>query len=277
MTANSNRVLSSFTEASKIFPKIVYKYRVWDTEEHKTILTDRLVWFAAPSSFPDPLDCKNPIRYDLLSKKQVYEIYLLSSKENNVNYSRQQHRKDARDWAKKNLLKNKEHLNKIEIESSNDFNSRVGILSLTANPANKYMWEKYSQNHSGFVVGFNPLIAFKYFGGGRKVEYVDKLPIIYPRPINEFMKQIELQVYYKLNKWYSEEEYRVQKFDFINPFDEYRKVNLPPEAYSEIIFGAKINPVAKNEIISTVKEIMPHIKLKQAQLNDSDEIFIRDE
>lgn len=53
-------------------PQTVYKYRVWKNPRHQTILTDRQVWFAQPSSFEDPLDCKIPIRYDLLTEKDIY-------------------------------------------------------------------------------------------------------------------------------------------------------------------------------------------------------------
>lgn len=39
-------------------PEVVYKYRDWNNNFHKKIITNREVFFAAPTSFEDPLDCK---------------------------------------------------------------------------------------------------------------------------------------------------------------------------------------------------------------------------
>ena len=75
-----------------------------------TILTERQVWFAQPSSFTDPFDCKNPLRYDLLTEKDIYNKYLSASKDDHPNWVRQQHREFARDWTKKSPMKNNERL-----------------------------------------------------------------------------------------------------------------------------------------------------------------------
>jgi hypothetical protein len=62
-------------------PDTIYKYRNWDDPFHKTIITQQEVYFAKPTSFEDPLDCKNPVRYDLLTDKDIYNHYLDHSKE----------------------------------------------------------------------------------------------------------------------------------------------------------------------------------------------------
>jgi len=277
MKADSDRSVMPFTLASKKFPPTVYKYRVWETPKHRTILTDRQVWFAAPSTFNDPLDCKNPTRYDILSDKELSQVYLNSSKEENPNFSRQQHRAYVRKWLKKTSLRDKDYLKEMSIKDNENLNNFLGVLSLTANPANKAMWETYSQSHTGFVVGFNSQIAFQYFGGGGKVEYVDQLPIIKPRPFNDFMEQARLKIYFKHSKWASEDEYRLQKSGFSSTYDENRKIVLPVEAFSEIVFGAQINQTVKSEIIAIIKNTMSHIKLRQAQLNGTGEVAIYNE
>ena len=53
------------------FPPVVYKYRNWNDQNHKTIITQKEVFFASPSSFDDPHDCRIPIRHDLLSYAEV--------------------------------------------------------------------------------------------------------------------------------------------------------------------------------------------------------------
>lgn len=55
------------TTFSKLeFPKTVYKYRTAKNPFHRTILSKRIVYFAAPETFEDEFDCQNPERYDLL-------------------------------------------------------------------------------------------------------------------------------------------------------------------------------------------------------------------
>ena len=51
-------------------PKTLYKYRCWNKELHRSILSDRIVYMAAPSTFEDPLDCKNPITVGPITKKR---------------------------------------------------------------------------------------------------------------------------------------------------------------------------------------------------------------
>jgi hypothetical protein len=44
------------------FPETVYKYREAEKEWHRSILSEREVYFAPPGSFEDKLDCKIPTR-----------------------------------------------------------------------------------------------------------------------------------------------------------------------------------------------------------------------
>ena len=82
--------MTPFEEIEDI-PPIIYKYRDWQDDYHKKIITDYQVFFAEPKSFKDPEDCKNPIRYDLLSTREIYEKYLTESYKINRNFKRKQH------------------------------------------------------------------------------------------------------------------------------------------------------------------------------------------
>lgn len=55
-------------------PDIVYKYRDWENELHKTIITDRKVYFAEPTSFEDPLDCKIEVDYESMTDKEIHDF-----------------------------------------------------------------------------------------------------------------------------------------------------------------------------------------------------------
>ena len=42
-------------------PNILYKYRNWDNELHKKVLTDNILYMASPRDFEDIHDCKGKI------------------------------------------------------------------------------------------------------------------------------------------------------------------------------------------------------------------------
>src|SRR5690554_5666174 len=95
----------SFDEMTDL-PNTLYKYRIWEDQYQQTILTERIVYMAAPTSFEDQKDCKLFKRYDLMSETDIYQKYLNTSKEVNLNWSRQQHRAFAREWTKKSPMRN---------------------------------------------------------------------------------------------------------------------------------------------------------------------------
>ena len=257
------------------WPKEVYKYRDWNVRFHSGILTQKEVFFSPPSGFEDPLDCKNHIRYDLLTDEDIFQKYLHYSHldETHAGWSRQQHRKYARANAKRSPMKDKGMRLKFQQDSFNELDARLGILSLAERPNNIRMWEAYSNNHTGFCVGFNPRIMFPFLGGGGPVFYCDELPTIYPTPKDSMEEQHGKQVFSKLRKWEFEEEYRTHKFNekgFAkdeNGRDE-RVIVLPAEAYTEVILGALATPEVKSQIIEAVRQILPHVTLKQAILDN---------
>jgi len=250
-------------------PEIIYKYRHWNDPFHKTIMTNREVYFAKPSSFTDPFDCKIPIRYDLLSDVDIYNHYLFVSKEKYENWSRQRHRAFAREWARKSLIKDSDFVNKQQKKEFDEYNECSGILSLTENISNLDMWKCYSDDHKGFAVGFDPLIMFKYLGcGGRKVIYYDELPIVYPRPKHSFEAQLYLQNFSKLRIWEFEEEYRAIKFNPNPMSDNERIIKIPAYAYKEIIFGAKMDESVKDDFRKSIPFELENVPIKQARFNN---------
>lgn len=231
------------------FPDIIYKYRKWNDEYQKTILTERTVFLAPPTSFEDKKDCKLLKRYDLMRSKDIYNKYLEYSKRDNPLRTRQQHQAHAREEAKQSLMRNPKYVKHIQEEHFREFDKRFGVLSLTANPMNIKMWEKYSDDGKGFCVGFYPEIMFPHLGGGGKVLYYDKLPNILHD--DDFHTEHFKQVFSKEDIWTFEEEYRTHRF-YENPPSQFERcVILPSNAYKEIIFGWQTPPEFIEEIKST--------------------------
>ncbi len=255
----------------KKLPKYVYKYRDWTDHFHKTIITARQVYFAPPKSFPDPLDCKLLPRYDLLTEKEIYNKYLNLSKKDDDGWTRQQHRKFARQWTKSSPLKNKEQIKRLQEEDFDEFDSRFGVLSMTANPCNIEMWKSYASNHTGFCIGFKSIILFndpEHFGGGGEVIYYNELPIIHPN--DSFEEQSTKQTFSKEIKWEFEEEYRLHKFWQAPADRQQRTATVPSDAYYEIIFGAKMTEEQKQEIKNAVDIATLTVQYRQAVLLDNE-------
>ncbi|MBK9013740.1 MAG: DUF2971 domain-containing protein [Saprospiraceae bacterium] len=258
-------------------PKIVFKHRKWDGFQ-KDVILKREVFYAPPESFEDPLDCKVPIRYDQLTDEEIFGRYLERMKEQHPRWTRLKQRSEARYWFNKGLMRDKEHIQKVEEDYWKEFNERFGVLCLIPNPNSFKMWVEYSDNHKGYCVGFNTEIMFKdksKVGGGGKVIYFGELPIIHPLepPMQKMLKQI----YFKEKKWEFEDEFRVHKMHPNQISDEQRILKVPEEALAEIIFGAKMPPETKTEIIEIAKTSCKHAVFKQAVINaDSETISIVD-
>ncbi len=242
-------------------PEVVYKYRSWSDNYHKRFLTEREVFLASPGTFEDQLDCRNPTRFDLLTKKQIYDYFMWSSQNDNPNFTRQEHRKFARYWSKVSDVNNPKIVKEFMDKSVQDYYEREGILSLTENWNNNKMWEKYGDDGKGICIGYDTKIMFQHLGGGGAVEYCDKLPDIFPEPFMHYAEAMRNRVYFKTHEWDFEEEYRTKKF-WPNPASiSDRQIQLPPSAFKKVIFGHNVSEKDKEVIISVVKEKIGNIEL----------------
>jgi hypothetical protein len=239
-------------------PKTLYKYRTWNDFNHRKLLLNREVFLADPNSFEDEFDCKIPVRYDLLSDNEFFEKCFTISKLKFPNLSINDHLENVKKIANQDI---KKKITKNQNFRFRELNSRLGVLSLTANFQNEDMWKKYGDNFKGFCIGFDPEVIFQFFDGGGSVNYVDELPIISPTPIHDVLTQNILQTYTKLKKWSFEQEYRTYIFDN-DPIElKNRQVQLPSEAFKEIILGKKMSKIIENEIIDSIPIELKNISI----------------
>lgn len=233
-------------------PQVLYKYRDWQIDLHKSVLTSRELYLAPPSSFEDPMDCKLQKRYDLMNEKDIYLLYYKTSKREHPERSRIEHRKYASDWTRKSPLKDKAYVKEQQAIHYKEFDKRFGVLSLTAFPDNFDMWNKYANNGAGFCVGYNSVKLFEFVGGGGIVQYVDELPIIKYDDDNH-TEQIK-QVFFKEEKWRFEKEYRTHKFNQMPMSLQDRIIRVPCDAFEKVIFGWNMTEHEKDEIKAICEE-----------------------
>lgn len=246
-------------------PLVLYKYRDWSNPFHKKVLVEPSIYLAAPSDFEDPLDCKTPIRYDLLADYELFDNYLNESKRLNKHFNTfQKHLDWAGSWFLKSPINDPKRLKEIDDAATKGYDERIGILSLTEDPLNILMWDKYSNHLKGFCVGYNSHLLFRFLGGGRIVEYCKELPII--KPFEEPFSVHFKRVYHKEDKWSFEKEYRTHKFWPDRASEKERNVRISKECIVEVIFGPNISAEHKQEIENIIKLKLPKVKLIETKL-----------
>jgi hypothetical protein len=234
------------------------------------------VYMSRPADFEDKMDCKNHIRYDLLTDEQIWQRYYDLASEEHPGCTRDFAVGFANRWFERSNLRDKNYIKEQLERDFLEYDDRAGILILTTNPRRVEMWEKYAEHHTGFCVGFYPPEMFHYVGGGGIVHYEKELPVIMPHPWTDRNEQHLLQVFYKEEKWGFEEEYRTQTFDYYPLPMERRVRTLTPESYSEIIFGAKMLDDHKKKIIEAAKANKLNVAFKQAHLEADGTVIIHD-
>lgn len=235
------------------FPEVVYKYRDWNDPNHKRFITHKEIYMASALSFEDNQDCKNMVRYDLMNESQKDQWFTRMIKKKYPWHNRSQIRKEVNNVKKGHRINDTEKVREFNEESFIAECNRSGVLSLTENNENTYMWKKYANCKKGFCIGYNPKVLFPFLGGGGNVQYVDELPLILPRPIMEFDQQVYNNIFTKLRKWEFEDEYRTHMFwDHVVSIED-RQIEIPVEAFHSIILGSDMPNDSKEEIKLAVK------------------------
>ncbi|MGE0568700.1 MAG: DUF2971 domain-containing protein [Bacteroidia bacterium] len=241
-------------------PDVLYKYRSWTDPYQKSILTEQEIFLSSPRRFNDPYDCRIPVRYDLMTDEEMIErnadMFAVVNP-NMPNSEIQILAKKAFDdetlWCKSKLAKQGE-------DYFEKLHGTVGVVSLSSIRNNTLMWSHYADSHRGFCVGFHSELLFDtgHFGSGQKVDYCDELPVILPT--REDGLQIVKQIYSKESKWEYEKEYRLTTMHSAD-----KAVKIQIEAYKEVILGGRMLKEQKDEIISVIKNQLPHVEIYQVQ------------
>lgn len=239
-------------------PKVVYKYRVWNNEFHKRILINNEVYYSATSAFEDELDCNPPVDYP---QGQELFIYILKySMTHNLNKNYVWHIWNASKLYQSSPMSLPLELEKVERDNKDNFNKRFGVLSLAKHCNIDAMWNKYSDMHRGFCVGFDTYRLFSSIKGGcGSVMYVESLPRI--NFANDSLdEKIIKTVFYKEKKWEFEHEYRFHTmWDDIDKVE--RNCRLRWNSIVEVVLGKNMPSIYRQEIINIVKLKHPKARI----------------
>lgn len=240
--------------------RVLYKYRSWNNPFHQKLLTDCVVYLASPNSFEDQYDCRLPEDFPTLIElpKFFYQESFEHLPPSATKYDRFLF---VLKLCKESPLANRKIRNKLSQEIYQKFCRRFGVLSLTADPYNDIMWEKYAENHSGFCIGYGKKILEQSIkGGAGPVLYAKDLP-----HIEYFKEDIMIQhcknTYFKEMQWSYEKEYRMHKLWNIDVSEDERNIHVPKEAIVEIILGSEMSTENEDAIRNIAVKKYPKAKI----------------
>lgn len=252
-----------------MIPKYLYKYRNWDDEKHRRILTHNEIFFTSSRNFNDPFDTIVPLRFDLATHEQMKRLL-----QDHSNQTLDQYfgllGDDVVTTLIQHVAKNDENFIKsFEADLQEKKFNLYGIFTMSLLCDNILLWSHYANAHKGFCVGFDTSVlgtCFQEYSVAknliqiREVEYVDEFPLLNVVEM-DYEELVVRHVILKAKDWSYEKEFRAIL---------YKSTNLPyeliPEALTEVIIGARMSEQSRSEIISVLKNRIPRVNLLQAKL-----------
>jgi len=235
------------------YPRIVYKYRNWESLIQRKSITNNEIYFASPKSLNDPLEFINLFHYELLNyEKQIAFISKIII-DNTPNLTKQKIYENAIKWIAEDKKAGYIKLIKHGRNRIKDLRKKVGVFSTGKSANNNHLWVNYANNYRGFCIGYDfeelrNFLSIKYHssGFGGDVTYKETLPLIIPH-IEDILVDISQLCLIKLNNWKLEAENRMLKFGFSNC-----KASVKSSIIKEIIIGEDMSSQSKKKLLKYV-------------------------
>ena len=132
----------------------------------------------------------------------------------------------------------------------------IGISCFSATPSSILMWGHYADKHKGVCLGFRYNVLHSHFDV-RKMKYTDDVPVLElseerhrPHPLTS-----------KASCWEYEQEWRIAVSGWIAK----KKMRLPPDAISHVIFGVNAPENAEMNFVSDIVK-RSDIQIQKAQI-----------
>jgi hypothetical protein len=245
-------------------PQSLFKYRSWDNEFHKLVITNKELYFSSPEKFNDPYDCGLPFKQHPENFDPAIIKFKVEQTAPNI-FPGISGAELEEKCAKQVLLIQQNPESWFEMNwgcTPDDLNKLFGVLSLTPHATNYLMWSHYAQSHKGFCVEFNTrLLVESILGHYQKVIYSNDIPYFSIMDLLDEGLMTKL-LYTKSRDWEYEDEYRITRLKHVNV-----SVQFDPEALIGIYFGYKMSPEQQVEIIDKARPLYPNVKFYQMQLS----------
>ncbi len=250
-------------------PSYIYKYITWGKEYHKRVLRTNEIFFTSARNFNDPFDSSVPLRYDLGSDEQLFELCVDHVRHDNIYLTDDEVKRVARNILRDNNPRSPGwityHIN-IQKEYAA---TKFGILSCSTIKDSILMWSHYSDFHKGICLRLN-CQKFREFMESKEclendlviywnyIDYKIEYPLQNPFELDEDESYVK-QLLIKSEDWQYEKEIRFILFNYPN-----KAVIIPDGIIDQVILGCRMSEKNKMEIIKITKS--KNIELQQADL-----------
>lgn len=245
-----------------IAPRVVYAYR--SIGDHlRDALLQKHIWTANPLQFNDPFDCSLPVN-PTGSPQEAKEVINSLLRQNPMG---EEFENRAMSAAEEGQV--------IQSDFMVSFLKRVialtGAACFSETPNNILMWSHYAANHQGVCLGYE-------FGENRrdwlwKVDYSDLLPCVRLMDLVSEKRDDALKTLYltKSKHWEYEREWRMLRVHplFESDHDPERAFQIEPKFLRRVIFGCRIKPARREELISILSGWPTKIHFYQADCHVS--------
>ena len=238
---------------------LIYKYRSWNSTFNRDAFIHNQIFFSSPKELNDPFDFRIFVDYkklDTVSKIELYIDSLISNGLttlliNNINPL------ERKKLLIQLFLNDRDRMQDMFDEHNNIWTeNRFGVASFSKRWDSILMWSHYSENHTGFCIGYNKdkLEESKIYGSAGMIHYNNDYPSLNPLQTGN-IQDIISQSHTKASDWSYEEEYRLTKlWDKSNPSVKDRITTLPKDFIEEVILGFSISKNHQARIISIAKQ-----------------------
>ena len=242
-------------------PEILFKYRDWDDNYHRRLLTRNELYFASTLQFNDPFDSALPFRFDEseLSKENIFLKIRELVMQENPDLSEAEIEEKAFEHQQAERIKDPDHIKKVGEDTVADIGRIYGVVSLSETSDDILMWSHYSNSHSGFCIGFNSKRLFELAKGKlMAISYKDQYPhlSIFDHPLERMRKLTTVKSAY----WSYEKEYRLSKTHYAR-----QTLKIPSELIVEIILGCKMSQETKFELLKIAEKRFPEARVFEMQ------------
>lgn len=248
-------------------PKILYKYRTWNKDEHKRLLTHNEIYYASPDELDELTECIYQRDYESVTDSLIWD-YCLQRAMNEVNAGliKVPFLLNRANYLFKNHdFYNLEHRIKSEKEFRTILNEELSIFCSSETAVNKRLWDTFADFRSGYCVAidFSEIYSNdELFGTCGRVEYYPEKnpPKLSPLSATSNERVLKMmKIMYSLpDKFKDEQEFRFTKMKMLN-----KRLKIKPEWIKEVIIGSETSVNCEKEIVKIVKEKYPNASIKR--------------
>lgn len=237
----------------------LYKYRAVN-DRLEQILAYNELYFASPSEFNDPFDCKTPVLYRG-GDDDFRNFYLGILREKYPSYSVEKLNQMADEILRMGRHRDQDFLKKIERETIQETSSRIGVFCLSEIDDDILMWSHYADGHRGICLKFDASAPQSVFVGALPIKYQKQYPML-NRFTSSDEERLDATLLTKSEHWVYEKEWRIIEKQGSGWY------KFPEHLLFGVILGCLIRTDDKIRVIDWLSKRKSPVKLYEASIKE---------